>query len=82
MKLKNHSDERNNSQQRQRPSILLSCKPCQKIIEREKDKKEREIQNLEVNEADRYWKYKAEEYYVKAQETNEVQEKRNPIGNG
>jgi hypothetical protein len=36
---------------------------------------------LEVNETDLYWKYKAKEYYVKTQETDEVQEKLNHIWN-
>ncbi|CAF3820695.1 unnamed protein product [Rotaria sordida] len=60
---------------------LLSCKPCRKITEHERDEKKCAIQNLEFGEADLYWKHKAKEYYDKTKETDEVQEKLNHIWN-
>ncbi|CAF1295616.1 unnamed protein product [Rotaria sordida] len=54
---------------------LLSCKPCQKVIENHKNKINAGKSKLENSETNVYWKFKAKEFYAKTQETDKVQEK-------
>ncbi|CAF1320961.1 unnamed protein product, partial [Rotaria sordida] len=59
----------------------LDCKLCKSVTEKEDKKSKNESRNTGDSEANLYWKYKAQEYYAKTQESDKVQEKLDSLSN-
>ncbi|CAF0787906.1 unnamed protein product [Didymodactylos carnosus] len=60
---------------------FLNCKPCKQLIESAKERNESQKPSWEDSEANLYWKYKAEEFYAKTQETDKTQGKLDSLTN-